>query len=370
MLLIAQQTDSKGTAMTPEATLARFREYMVGPTRFMNLLSCFELGIVDRLRENPGSTAAEIGEDVGARPDAVEQLLHLLVKEQFVAHDEGTGGYRLDALADIADTDLQRVLAFMNMVKIVIIRQMFHLTESVQTSTVVGLDKLFGFKGNLFGALAEVGELRDAWLRLAQIETASVYPWYFRTIDIPVGARVLDVLGGNGLGAIMAHQLKASPGLHVTTFDRPQFEEECLRNFKAQGMEDRCSFIGGNVIEDIPKGFDVVMIKHFLDMFDKDEVFKIFEGANRALEVGGKIILLVPVYPEDIKETGDYQADFFPTFILGSALGKGGAQKVSTYESWLEENGFEVTEVIAKDPADVPSDAIITRVTICATKTS
>ena len=58
--------------MTPEATLARLREYMVGPTRFMTLLSCFELGIVDTLRENPGMTAAKLGDAVGARPDAVE----------------------------------------------------------------------------------------------------------------------------------------------------------------------------------------------------------------------------------------------------------------------------------------------------------
>jgi hypothetical protein len=57
--------------MTPEATLARLREYMVGPTRFMNLVSCFELGIVDTLRENPGMTVAKLGKAVGAKPDAV-----------------------------------------------------------------------------------------------------------------------------------------------------------------------------------------------------------------------------------------------------------------------------------------------------------
>jgi hypothetical protein len=75
--------------MTPEATLARLREYMVGSTWFMSLLSCFELGIIDTLREPLGMTAAELGDAVGAKPDAVEQLLHLLIKEDFVAYDEG-----------------------------------------------------------------------------------------------------------------------------------------------------------------------------------------------------------------------------------------------------------------------------------------
>lgn len=315
-------------------------------------------------------TAAKLGDAVGAKPDAVEQLLQLLVKEGFVAYDEGSGGYSLDALAGVAEADLQRVLAFMDMVKVVMMRQMFHLTDSVRTSTVVGLNKVHGFEGTLFGALAEHKDLRESWARLAGIETASVYPWYFENIDIPSGARVLDVLGGNGLGSIMTYQLKASPGLKVTTFDRPELEDECLRNFRTHGVEEHCSFIGGDVLEDIPKGFDVVMIKHFLDMFDKGEVFKILEGANRSMGVGGKIIILAPVYPENIKDPDDYQADFFPTFILGCAIGKGGAQKVSTYGSWLKDCGFELTEVIAQDPANIPPDAIITRVTLCATKTA
>ncbi|WBB61016.1 hypothetical protein O7599_00185 [Streptomyces sp. WMMC500] len=56
--------------MTPEATLARLRDYMVGPSRFMTLLSCFELGLVDALRGRP-RTAAELGEVAGAKPAAV-----------------------------------------------------------------------------------------------------------------------------------------------------------------------------------------------------------------------------------------------------------------------------------------------------------
>lgn len=356
--------------MTPEATLARFREYMVGPTRFMNLLSCFELGIVDALRDRPGMTAAQLGDAVGVSPHSVEQLLLLPVKEGFVGYDEASGGYRLDALASVGDADLERVLAFMNMVKVVVLRQLFHLTESVRTSSVVGLNELYGFDGNLFGAVAEIEGVREAWMRLAQIETAAVYPWFFQNIDIPPGARVLDVLGGNGLGAVTIHRLKASPGLHVTTFDRPGFEDECLRNYQAAGVEKQSSFIGGDVLEGLPTGFDVVLIKHFVDIFDKDEVLRILRGANRSLDVGGEVVILAAVYPQDVKDPGDYLVDFFPSFILGCAIGHGGAQKVSTYRDWLEECGFKVTDVITKDPAGIPPDAVITRAILRAVKTA
>ena len=356
--------------MTPEATLARFREYMVGPARFMNLLSCFELGIIDTLRENPGLTAAKLGDAVGAKPDAVEQLLQLLVKEDFVSYDEGSGTYSLDALAGVAKTDLQRALTYMNLIKVIALRQVFYLTDSVRTGTLVGLNKLYGFDGNLYGAVAEHQDLREAFARVMDTVTARIDPWFFGNVDIPSGARVLDLAGNTGLGAIHTYQLKTSPGLRVTTFDLPEKENECLQNFRAHGVEEHCSFIGGDVFESVPKGFDVVLIKHFLDMFDKSEVFKILEGVNRSLDVGGQVNIMAPVYPENIKDFDNYNVDFFPSFFLGCTMGQGGPQKLSTYRSWLEECGFTVTKAITKDSADLPPDVIPVQGILCATKTA
>ncbi|WFE95362.1 methyltransferase [Micromonospora sp. WMMD987] len=356
--------------MTPEATLARFREYMVGPTRFMNLLSCFELGLIDRLRDNPGLTAVKLGDAVGVKPDAVEQLLQLMVKEGFVAYDEGSGAYALAALGDVAEADLKRALAYMNLIKVVALRQVYYLTESVRTGQVIGLKELYGFDGNLYGAVAEHQDLRDSWLTLMNRVTANIDPWFFANIDVPSGARVLDLAGNTGLGAIHTYQMKTSPGLRVTTFDLPQKEEECLRNFREHGVEEHCSFVGGDVFASIPEGFDVVLIKHFLDMFDKGEVFRILTGVHRSLNVGGQVNILVPVYPEDITDSDNYNVDFFPSFFLGCTMGQGGPQKLSTYRSWLEECGFTVTRAVTKDSAEVPPDVIPVQAILSATKTA
>ncbi len=85
--------------MTPDATLARLREYMVGGMRFMTPLSCFELGVIDAPREKPGMTAAELGAAAGTTPDPLQQLLFLRVKDGLVGYGERTGGYVLDAVA-------------------------------------------------------------------------------------------------------------------------------------------------------------------------------------------------------------------------------------------------------------------------------
>jgi O-methyltransferase len=355
--------------MTPEQTLARLREYMVGPTRFMNLLSCFELGIVDRLRETPGQTAAQLGDAVGVKADAVEQLLFLMVKEGFVGYDEDSGAYRLDALATVAERDLTRALKYMNMIKVVALRQLFYLGESARTGTLVGLRELYGAtEGTLYDVVAEHQDLRDAWATLMDNVTANVDPWFFGNIEIPDGASVLDLAGNTGLGAINTCRYKDSPGLTVTTFDLAEKEQECLANFRAHGVADRCSFIGGNVFVEIPKGFDVVLIKHFLDMFDRGDVFRILEGVNSSLEVGGEVNIMVPVYPEDIAATDNYNVDFFPAFFIGATMGQGGPQKLSTYRRWLEECGFKVTKAITRTATDMPADVIPVPAVLCATK--
>jgi hypothetical protein len=353
-----------------DATLTRLREYAVGPTRFMNLLSCFELGIVDTLRENPGMTAAKLGEAVGVKPDAVEQLLHLLVKDEFVTHDKVSGAYSLDTLADVDADGLHRVLAFMRMIKVCVLRQVFYLTESVRTGKVVGLKELYDFDGILYDALAEHADLRESWSTLMDTETAHHDPWFFGNVEIPSGSRVLDLAGNTGLGAILTYRLRYSPGLRVTTFDLPHKEEACLENFRQAGVAEHCSFIGGDVFVKVPEGFDVVLIKHFLAMFDREDVLRIFKGVYESLDIGGQVNILVPIYPEDLRESDARTVDFYPTFFLGCTMAKGGPQKLLTYLSWLEECGFTVTKVVAEDPADVPADLLSIQAIVSATKTA
>ncbi|GAA2139039.1 hypothetical protein GCM10009802_48850 [Streptomyces synnematoformans] len=334
----------------------------------MSLLSCFELGIVDRLRDNPGMSATELADAVGTKPDAVEQLLFLMVKEGFVAHDETSGGYALDALAHVEEADLKRALRYMNLIKVTALRQLFYLTESARTGTVVGLKELYGAGGTLYDAVADHQDLNDAWLPLMNTVTANADPWFFDRIEIPSGAQVLDLAGNTGLGAIHAYQYKKSPGLRVTTFDLPEKEAEALANFRAEGLADHLSFVGGNVFDSIPTGFDTVLIKHFLDMFDRADVLRILRGVHGSLNPGGQVHILVPVYPEDITRTDNYNVDFFPAFFIGCTMGQGGPQKLSVYQRWLEECGFTVTNAVTKDAAEIPPDVIPVQAVISATK--
>lgn len=349
------------------AALVRLGEYIVGPTRFMNLVTCFELGIIDELKVNRHLTAAQIAQKVGTSPDAIEQLLHLLVKDDFVALDETTGAYSLSGLAGISDDVLFRDRAIMNMIKVVCLRQAFYLTESVKTGKVVGLQKLYGFDGNLYEAAAEHADLRESWSVVMDAITTQADPWFYANVSIPDNAKVLDLAGNTGLGAIITVKHKNGAPVHVTTFDLPEKEAAALKNFKDHGVESQCAFIGGDVFKSVPKGFDVVLIKHFLDMFFEKDVFRILTAVNQALEMGARVHFLTHIYPEDLKQTA--AVDFFPVYFLGCTMAQGGNQKLSTYKRWFEECGFTVDFELAEDPASMTLDVPVTHGILSATKT-
>jgi hypothetical protein len=60
----------------------------------------------------------------------------------------------------------------------------------------------------------------------------------------------------------------------------------------------------------------------------------------------------------------------FPAFFTGCTMGQGGPQKLSTYQSWLEECGFTVTQAITKDAAEIPPDVIPVQAILSTTKTA
>jgi SAM-dependent methyltransferase len=354
---------------TQAAVLTRFREHMLGPLRFMNLLSCFELGIVDALRTDSGGemTAEQIAEVTGLRAHAVEQMLWLLVKENFVAYDEASATYRLAGIKLLTDEDLGRVLPWMDMIKVVCLRQLYYLTESVRSGKVVGLKELYDFDGNFYEASTRHPELLKSWGGMMDAVTGFIDPWFHENLEVAQDARVLDMAGNTGLGAILALQHKRDRNIEVTCFDFAEKEAEARANFRAHGVEDRCSFIGGDVFDGVPKGFDIVMIKHFLDMFDKENVFRILRNVHEALDVGGQVVVLVPIYPEDVRVSSS--VDFFPAYFYGCTMAEGGPQKVSTYEKWMEECGFTVTKVVSQDIRTMPADMIPVHGILCATKT-
>jgi SAM-dependent methyltransferase len=350
-----------------DTTLADLRDLTLGPLRFANLLSCFELGIVDLLRGGTtGLTSEEIARETGATPDAVDQLMLLMIKEGLVSHDRAAGTYTAAGLAVLDDDDCARIAMLLTMIKEVCLRQLYYLTDSVREGKVVGLRELYGFDGHLYEATARHPRLRESWSGVMDLVTGLLDPWFLEHVEVPPGARVLDVAGNTGLGAVLAYRHKQAQDPRVTCFDLPEKEAEAVRNFRAHDVAHRCSFVGGNVFDGLPTGFDVALVKNFLEMFDRHAAQAVLRRVHEALNPGGRFHLLAPVHPEDPRESSS--ADFFPGYFLGCTMGQGGPQRMSTYEEWARAAGFRVVRSLTRDTASLTPDGFFAYGILCGEK--
>ncbi|EST18938.1 methyltransferase [Streptomyces roseochromogenus] len=349
-----------------EQVLARFRDIVVGPTRFATIAAVFELGIPAQLKAagSDGMHIKQLSAVTGVGAHNLAQLLELPVKEGLLARD-GAGHYRLDGLGLLDHEDLARITPWLDLIKEVCLRQVYHLTESARTGRVIALKELFNVEGIFYSNMDKMPAQHAVWAKAMAQVTGLVDPWLFSQLDFAQDARVLDLAGNTGQGAILAHKYHPGKGLRVDCLDLPEKESEAVAAFKAAGLDGVCSFIGGDAFQPLPTGYDVIMIKHFLDMWDRQNAVKILTNAYEALPAGGTLYAVHLVFPE---AGGSGVEEFFPAYFLACTMAQGGPQTSATYASWIAEAGFAIKSITEQDTTAFPADTVPVHSIICATK--
>jgi O-methyltransferase domain len=112
------------------------------------------------------------------------------------------------------------------------------------------------------------------WTKHVAIATAAAYDFSpFRTI--------VDVGGGNGV--LLAGILKANPGLRGVLFDRPHVVERGRARLAALGVADRCTVVGGDFFQEVPRGGDAYLLKHVIHDWNDERAGEILASCHRAM---------------------------------------------------------------------------------------
>ncbi len=322
-----------------------FMKTFLGPTRFMTIYSCFELGIIDLLKKNKTMTATEIQKSVQLHyTDFVRQILYPLVKLGLLEYNSQNDTFTLVDV--LSEKDYEAIAISMNLMKTCCYRQLYYLPQSLKKGRPVGLTEIYGKYNNLYEASAEEPELRDAWHPFMNMAMESYDPWFFSKLDLKPNSKVLDLAGNAGEGAVALQKYFAERKLHVTAFDLPFNEKEAVENFREADLQDSCSFIGGDIFKGVPRGYDVITLKHFLGMYSEENIKKIFKNVYDSMNKDAEFFNLVSIYAKNLKFSP--MVDFAPGYFIGCTMGQGGNQTLSTYTRWAEEVGFKVTRTAKK----------------------
>ena len=168
----------------------------------------------------------------------------------------------------------------------------------------------------------------------------------FEVYDFGQFDTVMDV-GGNQ-GALIAHIVKKF-GCKGILFDLPHEIETAPAFLAKQGIDqDAVQVIGGNALEEIPKGADAIIMKYFLSVFSVEDAIKVLTRCREALPKEGKVVLLQTLVPPRGAPV-EYPDGTIPALAAVQMMvtNPGGYWRTEQeYKELFEKSGFQLEKVI------------------------
>lgn len=160
------------------------------------------------------------------------------------------------------------------------------------------------------GQLLEHGE--TMWERIARepdfaerfneamaVNSQAVVDFVAKHGDFAGASLVADI--GGGTGALVAGILLEHPELRGIVFDIPGGLVETAAYLAEQRVSDRCQIVEGSFLESVPAA-DIYLLKDILHDWDDEHATQILMQCRRAINPGGRLMIVERVAPSHITE--------------------------------------------------------------------
>ena len=251
-----------------------------------------ELGIADLLKDGT-RTAADIARTTNASEDGVYRLLRALGSVGLFA-ETGNRRFRLTQLGRLLRRDSSQALG--GYARFIgdqsTWRPWGELRHSVRTGEPA-FDHVFDMPiFEYFAKMPESAAVFDAAMTsISTLESKAVVAGYdFSGIDT-----LVDVAGGHGLMIVTI--LKANRRMRGILFDLPHVTAGASALLQRGGVANRCQIVSGDFFASVPEGGDAYIMKHIIHDWDDDRASQILQNCHRALQPGGKLLIVDAVIP-------------------------------------------------------------------------
>lgn len=145
-------------------------------------------------------------------------------------------------------------------------------------------DKIWDFYRKNSEANALFVEYQDAVTD--QVHT----PLVSSLLDIGDARHFVDVAGGKG--SLACSLLTKHPRLQGTVFDQPHMRQAATHRIEQADLTDRCRFVGGSMLESIPEGADLYLIKHVIHDWPDRGAVQILGNIRSAMSRTSRLVLI------------------------------------------------------------------------------
>lgn len=272
---------------SPRSLLARL---LVGNQVQQAVHVAARLGIADLLDGGP-RPVEELAREAGAHPDALRRLLRALAPFGVFAED-GDGRFRTTPAAALLRRGAPGSMRAFALWSGGVSYQVFGALEHSVRTGEPAFERLFG--AEFFDYLAAHPDDGAVFDEMMAGNTAGVAP-LVAARDFGAARTVVDV--GGGRGELLAAVLRAHPHLRGVLVEHPRLLDAAREGVRAAGVADRCQVVAGDVMDAVPPGGDVYVLKSVLHGLDDGEAARALASCRRALGDGGTLLVVEFVLP-------------------------------------------------------------------------
>lgn len=111
-----------------------------------------------------------------------------------------------------------------------------------------------------------------------------------RSYDFSRVKTIVDIGGGDGV--FLAFLLQAYEPLHGVVFDHPRATATASLCLAAEGVAKRCQIVTGDVLEAVPNGYELSLLREVMRNYKDAHVVKILRNCHRAMLPHGKLLII------------------------------------------------------------------------------
>jgi SAM-dependent methyltransferase len=251
-----------------------------------------ELDIAGHLGDGP-HTADDLATATSCHPGALYRLLRVLSAEGLFTEDP-PGTFGLTPTSDRLRADhpqsLRSWVLFQGLFNTVYAGAIHSIRTGGPTFPVVFGQPIFEY---LDGHPEQAAIFNAAMSQHSRIMAEQVAQAY----DLSQARLIVDVGGGDG--TFLSGLLGAWPDVRGVVLDLPHAQGAAHKQLASAGLGERCTFVGGDFLRDVPAGGDVYLLKGILHNWPDDDAAVILRNCRRAMRADGRVTLFEWLVPTD-----------------------------------------------------------------------
>jgi hypothetical protein len=157
--------------------------------------------------------------------------------------------------------------------------------------------------------------------------------------------RVVADLGGGG-GGLLAAVLEAQPSARGVLVERQGAIDGASKRFETSGLTARCDLVAGDLLESVPAGADVYLMRCVLHGYDDESSSRILGNVRCAMAPESRLLLIEVVLPNRVDRPDPELEKLIMSDLNMLAVTGGRERTENEWNALLASAGFELRRVL------------------------